>query len=187
MTVIVNEYNLAYPDVHSLINGLFDKAARVVLPDGSVHTVHPDARLIATGFLAGPGVKPLNEGVENRFAAIIAMDYPPVDEEIALLTAVAPRLPRGTLAGSVRLVDYCRRLAAGSIDPATIAGLSHASQEALRQASRRAALSTAELLALARASSDGAEYLRLLRIGILDGASETARRVLEPVLLQHEV
>ena len=187
LTVIVNEYNLAYPDVHSLINGLFDKAARVVLPDGSAHTVHPEARLIATGYLAGPGVKPLNEGVENRFAAVIAMDYPPIEEETALLAASSGQLSPSTIAGSVRLVDYCRRLATGTVDPASIVGLSHSSQEALRQASRRAAISTAELIALARAAHDDSAYLRLLRTGILEGATDTARRVLEPVLLQYEV
>ena len=53
-TVIANEYNLAYPDVHSLLNGLFDKGARYVLPDGRVCKVHPRARVIATGLLDGP-------------------------------------------------------------------------------------------------------------------------------------
>ncbi len=74
--VIANEYNTAYPDVHSIINGLFDKAGLVTLPDGSEIRAHPDFRLIATGFPDGPGVKPLNEGVENRFGAIVAFDYP---------------------------------------------------------------------------------------------------------------
>jgi hypothetical protein len=57
----------------------------------------------------------------------------------------------------------------------------------LQAAARRAALTTAELVALARASDSDAEFLRLLRTGLLEGASEIARRVLEPVLLQHQV
>ena len=87
--VIVNEYNLAYPDVHSIINGLFDKGGRLLLPDGRVVHAHPDFRLVATGFAEGPGVKPLNEAVENRFGAVIRMDYPPLDEEAAILAFVA--------------------------------------------------------------------------------------------------
>ena len=34
--VIVNEYNLAYPDVHSIINGLFDKTRSIRLADGQI-------------------------------------------------------------------------------------------------------------------------------------------------------
>ncbi len=78
--VIANEYNLAYPDVHSLLNGLFDKGARLALPDGRVYRLHPAARVIATGYLEGPGVKPLNEGVENRFGAIVGLGYPPIGD-----------------------------------------------------------------------------------------------------------
>lgn len=186
-TVIVNEYNLAYPDVHSLINSLFDKGASVSLPDGSVYRMHADARLIATGYLDGPGVKPLNEGVENRFGAIVAMEYLPVEEEIAVLAAVSPGLGRPALESSVRLIDYCRRLGAGKVETTGIAGLSRASQEALQSAARRAALTTAELVALARTSAGDGEFLARLRTGLLEGASDTARRVLEPVLLQYQV
>ncbi|MBI2938802.1 MAG: AAA family ATPase [Chloroflexi bacterium] len=185
-TVIVNEYNLAYPDVHSLINNLFDKGARLTLPDGTVHRVHPEARVIATGYLEGPGVKPLNEGVENRFAALVAMDYPPVEEEVALLARLARHAHPRELEHCVRLVDYCRRLVSGRTDPASLSGMSRAAQEALRQAARRAALSTAELVALASFAADGS-FARRLRAGILDGAPEAVQRVLEPVLAQYEV
>ncbi|HEV8635223.1 MAG TPA: AAA family ATPase [Chloroflexota bacterium] len=186
--VLINDYNVAYPDVHSLINGLFDKGASFTLPDGTRFRVHPDAWVIATGSLEGPGVKPLNEAVENRFGAIVAVDYPPVEEEVAILEHVAPGL-RGSrvLENCVKLVDYCRQIATGRIDPATIVGLSRASQEALRQASRGAALSTAELVAIARTSRSPAEFTERFRTGVLEGASEAARRVLEPVLLQYGV
>jgi MoxR-like ATPase len=183
-TVIANEYNLAYPDVHSLLNGIFDKGARYVLPDGRVCRLHPNARVVATGYLEGPGVKPLNEGVENRFGAIIGLDYPPVADEVAILRYVAPTLDVGTVERCVRLVDYCRRLASGKADPSALVGMSRGAQEALRQAARRAALSTAELVAIARLGS-GVDFADRLRDGILDGAPETVIRVLEPVLLQH--
>ncbi|MGH2461880.1 MAG: AAA family ATPase [Chloroflexota bacterium] len=182
--VIANEYNLAYPDVHSLLNGLFDKGARLALPDGRVYRLHPEARVIATGFLDGPGVKPLNEGVENRFGAIVGLSYPPIADEVAVIRFVAPAAHQATVERCVRLVDYCRRLVAGTVDPAALAGLSRAAQEALRQAARRAALSTAELVALARAGG-GPDFAERLRIGILDGAPENVRRTLEPVLLQY--
>jgi MoxR-like ATPase len=183
-TVIANEYNLAYPDVHSLLNGLFDKGARFALPDGRVCRMHPNARVIATGYLDGPGVKPLNEGVENRFGAIVGLDYPPVDDEAAIIRFVAPDAEPASVLRSIRLVDYCRRLVAGRVDPATVAGLSRASQEALRQAAQRAALSTAELVALARVSH-GRDFAARLRAGVLDGAPENVVRILEPVLLQY--
>lgn len=186
--VLINDYNVAYPDVHSLINGIFDKGAGFTLPDGTTFHVHPDAWVIATGSLEGPGIKPLNEAVENRFGAIVAVDYPPVAEEVAILAYVAPELAAGrTLENSVRLVDYCRQIASGRLDPGAVVGLSRASQEALRQASRGAALSTAELVAIARTSRTPAEFALRFRAGVLEGASEAARRVLEPVLLQYGV
>ncbi len=182
--VIANEYNLAYPDVHSLLNGLFDKGARLSLPDGRVYRLHPAARVIATGFLDGPGVKPLNEGVENRFGAIVGLSYPPIADEVAVIRFIAPAAHQATVERCVRLVDFSRRLVAGTVDPAALAGLSRAAQEALRQAARRAALSTAELVALARAGG-GSDFAERLRIGILDGAPDNVRRTLEPVLLQY--
>ncbi|HLZ07033.1 MAG TPA: AAA family ATPase [Chloroflexota bacterium] len=183
-TVIANEYNLAYPDVHSLLNGLFDKGASYALPDGRVLRMHPEARVIATGYLEGPGVKPLNEGVENRFGAIIGLEYPPVADEVAVLRFVSPTSDPESVLRCVRLVDYSRRLVAGKIDPASLVGMSRAAQEALRQAAKRAALSTAELVALARVSG-GRDFAERLRSGILDGAPDAVRRVLEPVLVQY--
>jgi MoxR-like ATPase len=185
-TVVANEYNLAYPDVHSLLNGLFDKGARFVLPDGRVRRMHPNARVIATGYLDGPGVKPLNEGVENRFGAIVGLDYPPIEEEVAILRFVAPGTDPASVERCVQLVDYCRRLVAGKVDPEALAGLTRAAQEALRQAAKRAALSTAELVAIARMGR-GPDFAERLRLGILDGAPNSIVRILEPVLLQYGV
>lgn len=183
-TIIANEYNLAYPDVHSLLNGIFDKGARYVLPDGRVYRLHPSARVIATGYLEGPGVKPLNEGVENRFGAVVGLDYPPIEDEVAIIRYVAPATDSAAVRRCVRLVDFCRRFVAGRADPSVFSGMSRPAQEALRQAARRAAISTAELVALARAS-DGPDFADRLRSGILDGAPESVQRVLEPVLLQY--
>ncbi len=185
--IIINEYNLAYPDVHSLINSLFDKGAKLTLPDGSAHQLHLDTRVIATGYLEGPGVKPLNEGVENRFGALIGVDYPPIEEETALLRYLAPAGEGQSIQHAARFVDYCRRLVAGRVNPELMEGLSSSAKEALRQAARRAALSTAELVAIARACDKPGDFVRRLRAGILEGASLSARRVLEPVLQQYDV
>ena len=183
-TVIANEYNLAYPDVHSLLNGLFDKGASYALPNGRVIRVHPDARVIATGYLEGPGVKPLNEGVENRFGAIVGLEYAPIPDEVAVLTYVAPGSDIQSVDRCVKLVNYCRRLVAGKVDPTSLVGMSRAAQEALRQVAKRAALSTAELVAIARITG-GTDFAERLRAGILDGAPENIVRILEPVLLQY--
>lgn len=184
---IINEYNLAYPDVHSLINSLFDKGAKLSLPDGEVHHMNADSRVIATGYLEGPGVKPLNEGVENRFGALIGMDYPPIEEETALLWYLAPDSERESIRHCVSFVDYCRRLVAGQVDPSTMDGLSSAAKEALRQAARRAALSTAEMVAISRSCQEPGDFVRRLKAGVLEGAGEHVRTVLEPVLQQYDV
>ena len=187
VVTIINEYNLAYPDVHSLINSLFDKGAKLSLPDGEVHRMDDDSRVIATGYLEGPGVKPLNEGVENRFGALIGIDYPPIDEEIALIRYLSPKSEESSIQHCVRFVDYCRRLVAGQIDPRTMEGLSSSAKEALRQAARRAALSTAEMVAIARACRQPGDFVRRLKAGVLEGAGENVRTVLEPVLQQYDV
>lgn len=184
---IINEYNLAYPDVHSLINSLFDKGAKLSLPDGEVHHMDVDSRVIATGYLEGPGVKPLNEGVENRFGALIDIDYPPIEEEIALLRYLTPETERNSVGHCVRFVDYCRRLTAGQVDPKSMEGLSSSAKETLRQAARRAAISTAEMVAIARACRRPGDFVRRLKAGVLEGAGINVRRVLEPVLQQYDV
>ncbi len=184
---IINEYNLAYPDVHSLINSLFDKGAKLSLPDGEVHQMNAESRVIATGYLEGPGVKPLNEGVENRFGALIGINYPPIEEESALLRYLSPGSESVSIQHCVRFVDYCRRLVAGQVDVRTMEGMSSSAKEALRQAARRAALSTAEMVAIARACRQPGDFVRRLKAGVLDGAGENVRTVLEPVLQQYDV
>ena len=47
--VLVNDYNLAYSDVHSLLNSLFDKGPAAYTADGRTVTAHPQFRLVATG------------------------------------------------------------------------------------------------------------------------------------------
>ena len=113
--VLVNDYNLAYSDVHSLLNSLFDKGRRLTLPDGRTVTAHPRFRLVATGQPEGPGVKPLNEGVENRFGAILELAYPSSGEELAILRSVGRGLPDPALRAVVDFVGQCRRWAAGAV------------------------------------------------------------------------
>ena len=188
--LLVNDYNLAYSDVHSLLNSLFDKGRRVTLPDGRTVTAHPGFRLVATGQPEGPGVKPLNEGVENRFGAILELAYPSAGEELAILGSVGRGVPAPTLRAVVDFVGQCRRWAAG-MAPADV------EQEAIWQdavspeliASVAAAgnWSTAELVALARDADDGAALVERFQEGVLSAAAPATRRILEALLLQYNV
>lgn len=188
--VLVNDYNLAYSDVHSLLNSLFDKGRRVTLPDGRTVTAHPGFRLVATGQPEGPGVKPLNEGVENRFGAILELAYPSSGEELAILRSVGRGLPAPTLRAVVDFVGQCRRWAAGAV-PEDL------EQEALWQDAVSPELiaavaaagnwSTAELVALAREAEDGAAVVERFQEGVLSAATPAARRILEALLLQYSV
>lgn len=185
-TVLVNDYNVAYPDVHSLINSLFDKGGRITLPNGVTRRLHPQSRLVATARPDGPGVKPLNEGVENRFGAIIGLHYPRPAEEAALLSFVAAdgALPRYRLQPITELIGYCRRVVAGAppADPAF--PLPEVSDDILRDAARTLALSTAELVALARHAGGWDAFVEGLRTAVLEHASPHAVAVLEPALVQ---
>jgi MoxR-like ATPase len=181
--VIVNEYNLAYPDVHSIINGLFDKGGRLLLPDGRVVHAHPDFRLVATGFAEGPGVKPLNEAVENRFGAVIRMDYPPLDEEAAILAFVADDLIEPALLHSAaELAATGRAILSGAWDREARHPLNAVPADLAGAAAERVSLTTAELVTSARAGEDSATFVRWLRRGVLEGAGDDVRPVLEATL-----
>ena len=186
--VIVNEYNTAYPDVHSIINGLFDKAGLVTLPDGSEIRAHPDFRLIATGFPDGPGVKPLNEGVENRFGAIIAFDYPPQQEEQAILNfAAEDRVDTASIGGMAELASIARAVLRGEIDVEFSGGPGNVAPDVAASVAERTALTTAEMVTLIEGARDNDELIRWYRRGVLEGASAEVTRVLEPVLTNYSL
>ena len=188
--VLVNDYNLAYSDVHSLLNSLFDKGRRITLPDGRTVTAHPGFRLVATGQPEGPGVKPLNEGVENRFGAILELAYPSSGEELAILRSVGRGLPAPTLRAVVDFVGQCRRWAAGAA-PEDLAQETlwqdAVSPELIAAVAAAGNWSTAELVALAREAEDGAAVVERFQEGVLSAASPAARRILEALLLQYNV
>ncbi len=186
--VIANEYNTAYPDVHSIINGLFDKAGLVTLPDGSEIRAHPDFRLIATGFPDGPGVKPLNEGVENRFGAIVAFDYPPRREEQAILNFIAgDRMSTASLGGMAELASVARAILRGDIGSEFDGGLGNVPPDVAASVAERTALTTAEMVTLIQGARDNDELVRWYRRGVLEGASAEVTRVLEPVLTNYSL
>ena len=181
--VIVNEYNLAYPDVHSIINGLFDKGGRLLLPDGRVVHAHLDFRLVATGFAEGPGVKPLNEAVENRFGAVIRMNYPPLDEEAAILAFVADEaIDPALLHSAAELAATGRAILSGAWDRDARHPLNDVPADLAGAAAERVSLTTAELVTSARAGDDSSTFVRWLRRGVLDGAGDDIRAVLEATL-----
>ena len=188
--VLINDYNLAYSDVHSLLNSLFDKGRRLTLPDGRTVTAHPRFRLVATGQPEGPGVKPLNEGVENRFGAILELAYPSSGEELAVLRSVGQSLPVPVLRSLVDFVGQCRRWSAGAV-PADL------EQEAIWQDAVSPELiaavaaagnwSTAELVGVVQGVDDAGVLVERFQEGVLSAATPAARRVLEALLLQYNV
>jgi MoxR-like ATPase len=183
LLVIVNEYNLAYPDVHSIVNGLFDKGGHLLLPDGREVRAHPDFRLVATGYPEGPGVKPLNEGVENRFGAVIRMTYPPQEEELAIVNFVAEdRLQSTTLASAVEIATISRQILDGAWDAELRHPLSKVPADLAASVAERTALTTAELVALARASGSTEEFIAWYRRGVIEGAAPEVERVLGAAL-----
>ncbi len=177
--VIVNEYNLAYPDVHSIINGLFDKGGRLMLPDGRTIRAHPDFRLVATGFPEGPGVKPLNEGVENRFGAVIRVDYPPLQEELAILTFVSEgRVDAPVLSSVVELAATGRQILDGVWEAQIRHPLSKVPPDLAAAVAERLALTTAELVSLAHASPTTEWLVDWYRRGVQENAPDDIARVL---------
>ena len=186
--VIINDYNMAYPDVHSVINGLFDKAGLITLPDGSEIRAHPDFRLIATGFPDGPGVKPLNEGVENRFGAIVAVHYPSYEEELAILEFVAKeRMERTSLKGMAELASIARSILQGDIDLDFAGGPNSIAPDIAASVAEQTALTTAEMVTMIRGARDNNELVRWYRRGVLDGTSQEVSRVLDPVLSNYSL
>jgi MoxR-like ATPase len=186
--VIVNEYNTAYPDVHSIINGLFDKAELVTLPDGTEIRAHPDFRLVATGFPDGPGVKPLNEGVENRFGAIVAFDYPPHEEERAILEfVVGGRVSADALGGMAELASIARAILRGEIDVEFGGGMANVAPDVAASVAERTALTTAEMVTLARGARTNEEMVAWYRRGVLENTSPEVARVLDPVLANYSL
>ncbi|MCY4108925.1 MAG: AAA family ATPase [Chloroflexi bacterium] len=184
--VIINEYNMAYPDVHSIINGLFDKGGLVTLPDGSAIRAHPDFRMIATGYADGPGVKPLNEGVENRFGAVVAIDYPPPSEETAILEYLGgDRISRECTSGMIQLAAVSREILAGTTDAGFDGSLSNIPADLAATVAERTALTTAEMAAMVQGSRSSGELTGWYRRGALEGAPPEIQRVLEPVLINY--
>ena len=184
--VIINEYNMAYPDVHSIINGLFDKGGIVTLPDGSVVRAHPDFRMVATGYADGPGVKPLNEGVENRFGAVVAIDYPPPGQEVAILDYLGgDRVSHECTSGMTELASVSRAILSGSVDAEFAGGLSNIPADLAVTVAESTALTTAEMASLVQGARSDDELVRWYRRGVLEGASPEIRRVLEPVLINY--
>lgn len=184
--VIINEYNMAYPDVHSIINGLFDKAGLVTLPNGEEVRAHPNFRLIATGFEDGPGVKPLNEAVENRFGAVINLDYPDKEEETAILNYVsAAHINKETINNIVEFVSSARAILSDSMEELPVNGGTNIPPDLATAVSERAALTTAELIRMVRGSRSADELNQWFQRAITEGAPPEVRRVLGPVLINY--
>ena len=135
-------------------------------------------------------MKPLNEGVENRFGAILELAYPSSGEELAILRSVGRGLPDPALRAIVDFVGQCRRWAAGAVpeDLEQEAIWQDAvSPELIAAVAAAGNWSTAELVAVARDAGDAGTLIERFQEGVLSAATPAARRILEVLLLQYNV
>jgi MoxR-like ATPase len=145
-TVLINEFNMAWPEVPTAFMNLVDKGETIRLPDGRVIKKHPDFALIATEnypdtrFASSPeyaGAKPQNQAVENRFGVNMEVPYPPEKEETAILQLLNPDISEKLTSNLVTFVGDMR----AAIDRPTIS-------EPTKQILKRFAVSTDELMQL---------------------------------------
>ena len=133
-------------------------------------------------------MKPLNEGVENRFGAIVAFDYPPQQEEQAILNFVArERVDTASLGGMAELASVARAILRGDIDVEFDGGSGNVPADVAASVAERTALTTAEMVTLIQGARDNDELIRWYRRGVLEGASPEVTRILEPVLTNYSL
>jgi len=124
--------------------------------------------------------------VMASFGAVVALDYPALEEELAILEFLGgDRLERSTLAGMVELASVSRSILEGSMDADIHSGLTNIPPDLAAAVAERAALTTAELVLLTRGSRSGAELVAWYRRGVLEGATPEVERVLLPVLAHY--
>ncbi len=133
-------------------------------------------------------MKPLNEGVENRFGAIVAFDYPPHEEERAILEFVGEgRVSVDALGGMAELASIARAILGGEIDVEFGGGMANIAPDVAASVAERTALTTAEMVTLARGARTSEELVAWYRRGVLEGTSPEVARVLEPVLANYSL
>ncbi|TNC27697.1 AAA family ATPase [Amycolatopsis alkalitolerans] len=117
VALILDEYDAGRPDVMFVIQRLLERDGMFTLPDQ--HTVlrpHPGFRLFATANTAGlgnltglyHGVQRLNHAQLDRWNIVVALDYLPPAEEIAIVRARVPRLDGELAAAMVAVANLTR-------------------------------------------------------------------------------
>ena len=111
------------------------------------------------------------------------MDYPPPEEELAILTFVSDgKIDPPLLIGAVELVSTGRSILSGTWDTDQDHPLNNAPADLSGAAADRTGLTTAELIAIVRASPNTETFIRSLRHGVLDGSGSEIKPVLEATL-----
>lgn len=122
VALVFDEYDAGRPDVMFVIQRLLERDGRFTLLDQSrVLSPHPAFRLFATANTVGlgnlnglyHGVQRLNHAQVDRWNIVAALDYLPVEEEVAIVQSRVPALDdeRGhhTVEAMVAVANLTRR------------------------------------------------------------------------------
>ena len=111
------------------------------------------------------------------------MDYPCPEDELAILNFVGGnKIDPALLNSAVELVSTGRSIMSGTWNTDNDHPLNNVPADLSGAAADRTGLTTAELLALVRASADTEAFVGSLRHGVLDGSENDVRPVLEATL-----
>lgn len=180
-TVLINEFNMAWPEVVTAFNNVADKGRKIRLPDGREIKIHrdfalfytenpPDLRHARSAQYAG--AKPQNQAVENRCGVNMWVDYPPEGEETAILRYMNPRLTESFAKNLISFVGDVR----AAIDSTTIT-------DATKEVLRRFSMSTDELMQLVKRNyTDREVILELTRS--FNGLVDEQKRAIAPHMVK---
>lgn len=174
-TVLINEFNMAWPEVVTAFNNVADKGRKIRLPDGREIKIHPEFALFYTEnppdlrharSAQYAGAKPQNQAVENRCGVNMWVDYPPEDEETAILRYMNPHLTESFAKNLVSFVGDVR----AAMDSATITDVT-------KEALRRFSMSTDELMQLVKRNYTDKEVVLELTRSFNSLADEQKRQI----------
>lgn len=118
IALVFDEYDAGRPDVMFVIQRLLEAQGHLTLLDQNrVITPHPAFRLFATANSAGQGdptglyagTQALNQAQLDRWQVVMTLDYPPPDQEVAILCAKLEGLDSEQARQMVQLAGLCRR------------------------------------------------------------------------------
>lgn len=119
VALVFDEYDAGRPDVMFIIQRVLEADGRLTLLDQSrVLHPHPSFRLLATANTIGlgdttglyHGTQALNQGQIDRWNIVAALDYPPQDTEVSIVSSRVPQWDAkpGTIEAMVQLANLSR-------------------------------------------------------------------------------